>query len=298
MDTFDGKVVVVTGAASGIGRALALNLASKGAYLALADRDGDGLQKTVEMIGPSDRKVTMRSLDVSDRAAVYHFAQETLDERQGVDALFNNAGVSHVASVELLDYEYFERIMNINFWGMVYGCKAFLPALKTRSQAHIVNVSSVDAFTGPPHRAAYASAKAAIAGFSESLQSELEDSSVTVSCVFPGLVKTNIARLSLDEGREYITRSLRETAGMTDEAIEETLKQIEAAVVAFDAADGTSAEAAAEIILEGVLQGKRRILVGKDAEWLDQLVRTDPEGYLKTLNPLRKAMFEKSKSAD
>ncbi|MDQ6944166.1 MAG: SDR family oxidoreductase, partial [Candidatus Eremiobacteraeota bacterium] len=180
MKNLSGAVAVVTGAASGIGRALALALAREGTTLALADRDESGLHETALLIARAGGTASLHVVDVADEAAVNAFAQDVLREHGRVTVVANNAGVSIFGTVQELAIDEIAWLMNVNFWGVVYGTKAFLPALLAQPEACIVNTSSVFGLWGPPGQAAYAASKFAVRGFSESLRGELYGTNVHV----------------------------------------------------------------------------------------------------------------------
>jgi butyryl-CoA dehydrogenase len=277
MKNFAGKVAAITGAASGIGRSLAVLLAARGTRLALADKDEDGLAKTRQMVEEQGAICSVHPLDVSDRAAVEAFARDVVERHQGVDLLFNNAGVTLVDRVELLDYEDFHWLMNINFWGVVYGTKAFLPFLRRSEEAHIVNVSSLFGLASLPLQSAYCSSKFAVRGFTESLKMELAGSNISVSCIHPGGIKTDIARNS---------RIREESLAVTkDELLAE-----------FDKHARTTAGQAAEQILRGVERKRRRVLIGPDAKITSLIVRIFPGSYERILG-LEKKVRERAKAA-
>ena len=264
MKDFTNKVAVITGAGSGIGRALAVNLASRGCHLALSDISEKGLEQTKALITNSELNVTTDILNVAERETFYSYADNVMDLHGKVNLVFNNAGVSLIDTVEKVSYEDFEWIMNINFWGVVYGTKAFLPYLKHADEAHIINVSSLFGLISLPSQSAYNASKFAVRGFTESLKMELSKTNIGVSSVHPGGVKTAIvenARLSggnLDSSRENYQAF-------------------------FDKKAITTAEQAAEIIIQGVIKNKRRILVGKDAKLGDRIARWFPNSYEKIM---------------
>lgn len=265
MDSFDDRVVAITGGASGIGRALALECASLGADLSLVDVDGDGLAETTSRAERRGAEVESTQLDVSERDEVDAWAEETRSRFGRVDAIFNNAGVSLSATVEEVDYEDFEWLMDINFWGVVYGTKAFLPHLKAApGPSRVVNVSSAYGLIASPTQGAYNAAKFAVRGFTEALRMELEieGSTVGASCVHPGGVDTNIVR----KGRFGET-------GELDMDPEETIETFEEEVAR------TTPEEAARTILDGVRRDKGRILVGADAMIVDVAQRLAPGSY-------------------
>ncbi len=196
MKDFTNKTVVITGAGSGIGRALAEEFAKLGANLALNDIETDALNETIKLL-PSNTKIFTQTFDVSNADAMFNFAKECKNHFGEIDIVINNAGVSSgKLSVEAIDLALFKWVMDINFWGVVYGSKAFLPYLKTRSEASIVNISSIFGFMGIGFQAPYCSSKFAVRGFSESLAVELHNTSIHVMCVHPAGVKTNIANKS------------------------------------------------------------------------------------------------------
>src|SRR5258708_3520139 len=258
MKTFRGRVAAVTGAGSGIGRALARELAARGAHLALADIDEAGLAETVMLGQGSGTKITSQRLDVADRDAVYAWAGQVVADRGRVNLIVNNAGVGLAATVEAMSYEDFEWLMSINFWGVVYGTKAFLPHLKAAGEGHVVNVSSVFGLISVPSQSAYNAAKFGVRGFTDALRMELELEGSPVSCttVHPGGVKTNIARNA-----------------RVDPSVMANLSHPDAAADDFDKLAHTSPERSARQILRGVTRDRRRVLVGADATAIDVISR-------------------------
>ncbi|MCB9595511.1 MAG: SDR family oxidoreductase [Sandaracinaceae bacterium] len=262
---WSGKVAVITGAASGIGQALAVDLAKRGADVALCDVNDEGLAETVSRVERLGRRVISGHVDVSDRAAVEGFRDRVLSELGRADAIVNNAGVTVNQSVVDLTYEDFEWIMGINFWGVVYGTKAYLPHLLERDSGWVVNVSSVFGIIGYPYQSAYNATKFAVRGFTEALRHELAETGVTSLCVHPGGIKTNIVRSS----------RFRAAPGGVDK---------ETAVKRFDTqAARTTAEGAAKIIADAMDAKKDRVLVGPDAYAIDAVQRAAPVGYGKLL---------------
>ena len=256
MKHLSGKVVVITGAGSGIGRALAIRLAKEGCHLALSDIDTTRLQETGTLVSAFKVKVSCHQVDVSNKNQMYAHADEVAKTHGRVDMIINNAGVSVTDSVANVSYEDFEWLMGINFWGVVYGTKAFLPHLKKQVEGHVVNISSVNGFSPWPNHSPYCSSKFAVKGFTESLLQECDGSSIRVSCVHPGGIKTNIARNS-----------------RFHEAANKGIDK-EAAVKFFDnKLAKTTADKAADIIVRGIQKNKRRILVGQDAFILDWMHR-------------------------
>ena len=261
MNPFSQKSAFITGAASGIGRGLAIELAKSGCDLALADINMDGLLETRNLIQANELKIELYQLDVSDRQSFYKLSEKVIEDFNGVQIVINNAGVSLNSTVERVSYENFEWIMGINFWGMVYGTKAFLPHLLAQKESWLVNISSIFGIIGIPSQSTYNASKFAIRGFTEALRQETYGTSVTVSCVHPGGVKTNIARSSRLE---------------SDMVGEEEKQMI---IERFDKVARTHPEKAARIILTGMRKKKKRIMVGMDAKILAFLARLFPSGY-------------------
>jgi butyryl-CoA dehydrogenase len=258
MKTFRGRVAAVTGAGSGIGRALARELAARGAHLALSDINETTLAETVMLCEAAGAaaKITSQRADVADRGAVYGWADQVVADHGRVNLIFNNAGVALAASIEAMSYEDLEWLMSINFWGVVHGTKAFLPHLKAAGEGHVINMSSVFGLISVPGQAAYNAAKFAVRGFTDALRMELELNPCGVSCttVHPGGVKTNIAR----NARVDPSMAL----GRPDAAADE-----------FDKMARTTPEEAARQILVGVTRDRRRVLVGPDAAVIDLVSR-------------------------
>jgi len=196
MRRFQDRVAVVTGAASGIGRALCEALAARGADLALVDLDEEGMAETARRVEATGRRASLHRLDVSDAARMQRLPDEVLAVHRAVHLLVNNAGVSVTASFEEQSLEDWEWIVGINFWGVVYGCRSFLPHLRAQDEAHIVNISSLFGLVGIPTQSSYCATKFAVRGLSESLWVELAGGPVGVTCVHPGGVRTRIVRSS------------------------------------------------------------------------------------------------------
>ncbi|HEX8037364.1 MAG TPA: SDR family NAD(P)-dependent oxidoreductase [Ktedonobacterales bacterium] len=252
-----GTVSAITGAGSGIGRALALNLSGKGCALALADIDAQSLEETAALARTeASPKVTTHRVDVSDWQAVQRFADEAVSQHGGVQLLINNAGVALGGTFDEITLDDFAWLMDINFWGVVYGVKAFLPILQRQSSAHIVNLSSVFGLAAPPGQTAYASSKFAVRGFTEALRAELRHTQIHVSTVHPGGIKTNIARNA--------------RTGVTDPA------RIQAGQKQWEKLLRIPPEQAAATIVRGITRNKARILIGNDARLLDMLSRLFP----------------------
>ncbi|HLL04481.1 MAG TPA: SDR family NAD(P)-dependent oxidoreductase [Myxococcaceae bacterium] len=265
MKSVKGRVAAITGAASGIGRATAELLARRGCHVAISDVNEPGLADTAARCQAHGVKVRATRLDVAQREAVHAWADEVARELGAVHIIINNAGVSLGATVEDTRYEDFEWLMNINFWGVVYGTKAFLPHLKAAGEGHIVNVSSVFGLIGFPTQAAYNAAKFAVKGFTETLRLELESEGLPIgaTCVHPGGIKTNIARSARTVLRE----------GWVDEN-----SQAE-----FERLFHTTPERAARVILAAILGNRRRQLIGADAVFIDVVQRMMPSLYQRLL---------------
>jgi len=260
MKDFKNKVAAITGAASGMGRTLALELARRGCHLSLSDVNEIGLAETAQMAGKLGVKVTTTKLNVADREAMNAWAEQTVRDHGKVNLIFNNAGVALGAFVETVKPSDFEWIMGINFWGVVWGTQAFLPHLKKAGEGHIVNTSSLFGLLSVPTQGTYNASKFAVRGYTEALRQELdmENSGVSATCVHPGGIRTNIAKAAkMDESM------IKATGGKTEEARAKFDKLL----------DMTTAESAAKQILAAVEGNKRRVLVGLDAKFLDKLVR-------------------------
>lgn len=264
MKDFNNKVAVVTGAASGIGEALALELAKRGAHLALCDVDETGLAASALEAKRQGVEVTTAIVDVADKAAMASFAEQVVADHGRVNLVFNNAGVALSATVEGGTYEDVEWLMGINFWGVVYGTKEFLPYLEESGDGHVVNLSSVFGLLGIPSQSAYNAAKFAVRGFTEALRLELKmsDSSVSATSIHPGGIKTNIVRNA-----------------RVDNSIESLGQDPDAAPEEFEKAFITTPKKAAKVILKAVEKDKPRAMVGPDGHALDLLARLPPRIY-------------------
>jgi len=263
MKDFKGRIVAITGAGSGIGRALAQDLATRGAHLGLADIDEVGLAETVALCEGRGVKVSSRRLDVADRDDIYTWADEVVAEHGAVNMIINNAGVALGATVDAMRDEDIEWLMDINFWGVVHGTRAFLPHLKASGEGHVVNLSSVFGLVSIPSQSAYNAAKFAVRGFTDSLRIELDldDSCVSATTIHPGGIKTNIAR-----------------SARMDDSVSAFAGDSKRAVTDFDKAAMTSPRKAAKQILAAVEKDRRRALIGPDAKVFD-LVSRLPAGF-------------------
>jgi NAD(P)-dependent dehydrogenase (short-subunit alcohol dehydrogenase family) len=263
MTLASNSVAVITGAASGMGRALAIRFATeKIAGIAVADVNEAALRETAAMVEKAGNPVSFHVTDVGDLGQVKRLAEDVVSRHGRVTHLINNAGVGLIGTFDQISIEDFAWLMRINFWGVVYGCKVFLPILQEQESAHIVNVSSVFGFIAPEEQSAYCSSKFAIRGFTESLRHELSRTNVAVSCVHPGGIKTNIARNSR----------------LGENAPEEWKQQ---GTKFFDKVAKTSPEEAADVIVAGIKAGNPRILIGRDAKMISLVSRLFPRNYLR-----------------
>jgi short-subunit dehydrogenase len=269
-------VAVVTGAGSGIGRALAEQLAAAGSALALADIDEAGLLQTAQSLEKKNVLITTQVLDVADEEGVSSFAEDVAKRHGRVTLLINNAGVALHGNFDEISLDDFRLLMNINFWGTVYGVNYFLSLLKREKRAQIVNISSVFGMIAPAGQCAYAASKFAVRGFTEALRHELDGGNVSVSCVHPGGIRTQIARHA------------RIGAGVTTTGHHEK-------AASFEKLLRTSPEAAAARILRGVERREPRILIGADAYQVDILQRLRPATYWKTLSRRLEKLTSESK---
>ncbi len=265
MKSFEDKVAAITGAGSGIGRALAIGLANAGAHLALSDINATTLEETAQKVRALGARTTTATLDVSKREAVYAWADAVVKDHGRANLVINNAGVAVGSLIEGVSYEDFEWIMGINFWGVVYGTKAFLPHLRAAGEGHIVNLSSIFGIISVPGNGTYNASKFAVRGFTEALRQELDmtGGSVSCTCVHPGGIKTNIARDS------RISDNLKGVL----------VKDLEAGKRDFEKMFITSPTQAATTILNAVRKNKRRVLVGPDARAIDAMSRLLPTAY-------------------
>lgn len=264
MKNLNDKVAAVTGAGSGMGRELAIALAKEGCHVAISDINEKNLQETAALLKPYDIKVTAATLDVSDEKAVYTWADNVASAYGKVNLIFNNAGVALGGTVEDSKIEDIEWIMGINFWGVVYGTKAFLPYLKQAGEGHIVNVSSLFGLLAQSGQSGYSASKFAVRGFTESLRQELEmqNNGVSCTCVHPGGIRTNIANNARmnDTGK---------TMGVDNDKAKANFNKL----LHFPA------DKAARMMIEAVKEDKARLLIGVDAHALDIIERITPTHY-------------------
>jgi short-subunit dehydrogenase len=267
MPALDQRVAVITGAATGIGCALAGRLAGEGVRLALADLNQVGLDEVSRSLTGYGFELSTHLVDVANARQVEGFARDVVDLYGRADVLINNAGVALFGDVEEVSLADIEWLMAVNFWGVVYGIKHFLPALKQQSKAYIVNISSAFGLIAPPGQAAYAASKFAVRGLSEALRHELAGTTVQVTTVHPGGIRTAIAKAG------------RVGAGANPAKRDQ-------AVATFERLATTSPERAADRIVRGMLRGKPRILIGRDALQIDLIQRFLPTRYWRLLGPL------------
>lgn len=274
---YRNHVAAITGAGSGMGRELAIHLAKMGCHVALSDINPEQLAATRQLLANYDVNVTMTVLDVSDNTAVEAWADSVMSDHGKVNFIFNNAGVALYSTVEGSSISELEWVMNINFWGVVYGTKAFLPLIKNsvkQSQfgehGHIINISSLFGLTAQPSQSAYNSSKFAVRGFTESLRQELniQNCGVSATCIHPGGIKTNIANSA--RGNESIHDIGMSTGPKAIRSFNKFLK--------FDANE------AAWIILQAAATNQQRCLIGNDAKIVDAIQRVFPSHYSQVLN--------------
>lgn len=249
MTELRGKVVAVTGAASGIGRALAQVLVERGAHVAISDINEAALAQTAAMLGAQGR-VSSHVVDVRDRSAVERYAAEVEAQHGGADVIINNAGAAARATIEAMSYDDFQFVIDVNLWGVVHGVKAFFPLLRKRPEGHIVNISSINAMVPFAKNGPYNAAKYAVLGLSETLMQELSGDSIRVTCVHPGGIQTNIARSARN-----VTKAESDM---------------------FALAARTTPRSAAEAILRAVERNQEQVFVGLDAKILHLAKRLIP----------------------
>lgn len=247
-----GKVFLVTGAGSGMGKELTMALLNKGAKVAAADIKEESLQELKKAVGRNDNNLTIYILDISNKEAVDNLPKEIIEKQGSIDAMVNNAGIIQpFVKVNELEYNTIERVMNINFFGTLYMVKAFLPHLLKRPEAYIVNTSSMGGFLPVPGQGVYGASKAAVKLLTEALYAELKDTNVNVSVVFPGAVATNIT----------------ENSGVKAPSMPKDAKEYKS----------LSASKAAEIIISGIEKNKFQIFVGQDSKFMNMLYKLNPK---------------------
>jgi NADP-dependent 3-hydroxy acid dehydrogenase YdfG len=265
MDGFAGEVAVVTGAGSGIGQALAVELARSGASVAISDVDTEGLAVTEERLKSIGAPVKTDRLDVTEREAFELYADAVKEHFGKVNQIYNNAGIAFAGDIEVSQFKDIEKVMDVDFWGVVNGTKVFLPHLIDSGDGYVINISSIFGLLSVPGQAAYNAAKFAVRGFTEALRQEmaLAGHPVNVTTVHPGGIKTNIVR------------NMTAVDSVDEEQLTKTFDKKLA---------NTTPEKAAHIILDGVRKNKARVLVGPDAKALDLIVRITGSGYQRLLS--------------
>jgi short-subunit dehydrogenase len=263
------KVAVVTGAGSGIGRAISLSLAKRGCHLALVDINSMGLQETQQMVPDTTIKISTHILDVRDKQAIKLLPDNIKKFHSSVDLLINNAGIAAVGTFLQTSAENFDQVIDVNFNAVVRMTRTFLPILLERPEAQIVNISSVYGLISPIGQTAYSSSKFAVRAFSNALRHELESTRVAVTVVHPGGVATSIAKSAL------LPKGIAEAESR--EKMSKTEKHLR-----------MLPEKAGEIIVSGMIKNKARILVGTDAKFISIMERIMPTGYWKILKKIAK----------
>ena len=266
MKQLENKVAVVTGAASGIGRELAVQLADMGCRLALSDINEKGLNETVAMLDLTPDSAKAFFVDSSDLAAVDQFAVDVVESFDHVDIVINNAGIASKGSIEETPLSVFERVINVNMWGVVHGCRAFLPYLRQRPEASLVNIASIYSMISQPLNGPYNMSKYAVYGLNETLMLELKDTPVHVLSVHPGGIKTNIANSALDideESRDRFNKLLR-----------------------------TTAASAASQIIQGIRKNRSQIYIGSDAKTFQAIKRLSPRLARRITHRMFKAVVQ------
>ena len=271
MEGFAGKVAAVTGAGSGIGQALAIELARSGASVAISDVDTEGLAATEERLKAIGAPVKADRLDVTEREAFELYADAVKAHFGKVNQIYNNAGIAFAGDIEVSQFKDIEKVMDVDFWGVVNGTKVFLPHLIDSGDGHVINISSVFGLFSVPGHAAYNAAKFAVRGFTEALRQEMEVAKhpVKVTTVHPGGIKTNIVR------------NMTAVESVDKEQLTQTFEKKLA---------NTSPEKAARIILDGVRKNRARVLVGPDAKALDLIVRVTGSGYQRLFSTVMSRM--------
>ena len=270
MKTFKDKKIIITGAGSGMGRHLAYQLAAEGAEVFITDINAQTLKETQDEVVLRGGKCKSYMVDSGSEQQIFVFKEKYLAEEKYVDVLFNNAGMA-LGEIEFLEVkdEHLKKIIDVNMWGVIHFTRAFLPTLISRPEAHLVNTSSVFGIIGVRTQVPYCTTKFAVRGFTEALRMELSDTNITVSCVHPGGIKTNIAR----NGIHY--------------------KNGEKSMAQFDEVTITSAKDAAAIIIKGVKKNKEKILIGADAWLIDRIARWFPVKYSAVFKWIHTKKFQK-----
>ena len=276
MEGFAGKVAVLTGAGSGIGQALAIELARSGASLAISDVDPEGLAATEERFKAIGAPVKADRLDVTEREAFELYADAVKAHFGKVNQIYNNAGIAFAGDIEVSQFKDIEKVMDVDFWGVVNGTKVFLPHLIESGDGHVINISSVFGLFSVPGHAAYNAAKFAVRGFTEALRQEMEVAKrpVKVTTVHAGGIKTNIVR------------NMTAVESVDKDQLTQTFDKKLA---------NTSPQKAARIILDGVRKNRARVLVGPDAKALDLIVRVTGSGYQRLFSTVMSRMVPEAR---
>ena len=274
MQSFSGKVAVITGAGSGMGRYLAVLLAKAGANVAICEINPTTLAETEEMVKAYPVKVSSHVLDVSDKAAIDGLPAQVIDEHGQVDLVFNNAGVTVDSPFEDMSEQDWDWVININLHGVINGSRAFLPHLKQRPEAALINTSSIFGMITVPNQSVYHTAKFAVRGFTECLAKELKGSNVQIHSVHPGHIGTNIVTNARMNTKEDKVNPMQEMMGKLI-GIGSTQEEM----ADFFRNNGMHPSRASNIILKGVLKNKSRIFIGADAKLMDLSQRLTPMHY-------------------
>ena len=253
MKQLKGKVAVVTGAGSGIGRAIAIALAREGCDLALVDLDSQRLSEVSARVGEYGHRASVHRVDVSDKSDMERLVREVIEDHKRINIVVNNAGVVTLGNFLNQQYENIKWVVDVNIWGVIHGCKVFLPHLIATGDGHIVNVSSAAGLLSPPFRSTYVLTKHAVRGLSESLRQELRSDGVGVTCVYPLIIRTNI---------ESATRTSDDR--IPTSAAKPSLIRAE------------TPESVAEAIVYGIRKNKARVMVGRGMGFLDFCKRMAP----------------------
>jgi len=259
MNSLLNKTALITGAASGIGQALAISLAQEGCRVLITDINMEGLNLTMEAIKNINGQASSYQLDIANHEAIYSFSKKVIKDHEHIDILINNAGVELFGEIEHIDPRDIEWLMGINLTGLIHSTRAFIPHLKTRPEANIVNVSSVFGLASVAYQSVYCASKFAVRGFTESLIQELKDTPINLSAVYPSGIKTGI----------FHNAQSADAYNLSSEDLGEAFANLAA----------TSAESAARTIIRGIKKGKKRIMVGQGSGTLDLLSRYFPNAY-------------------
>ena len=274
MQSFSGKVAVITGAGSGMGRYLAVLLAKAGANVAICEINPTTLAETEAMVKAYPVKVSSHVLDVADKAAIDGLPAQVIDEHGQVDLVFNNAGVTVDSPFEDMSEQDWDWVININLHGVINGSRAFLPHLKQRPEAALINTSSIFGMITVPNQSVYHTAKFAVRGFTECLAKELKGSNVQIHSVHPGHIGTNIVTNARMNTKEDKVNPMQEMMGKLI-GIGSTQEEM----ADFFRNNGMHPSRASNIILKGVLKNKSRIFIGADAKLMDLSQRLTPMHY-------------------